>query len=449
MSAPVSEALAEKLRMGVVSFEGERSALILAALLATTLIGFGVRGALVGRFRDEETLQRGATRLIGMWARQYFTWTMQPIVSALKALRVPASVVTLLSIPLAIGSGAAISADHVAAGGWLLIAASVCDYLDGRLARATRTAGPAGAVLDSVVDRYVEGAIYAGVGWLYRDSWVLLLVLIACLGSMVIPYVRARAEAVGVPMAKVGIVQRPERIVVIWLGLHGSVIVDGFWAPPSPWPRHIVLVAAMAFLALTTHISSTQRLLHAMTELQSRVALVGKRSVARSAITSGIATGVDFFAVLALREATALSPAVLTLIGCVIGGGTGFVLNRAWTFGSRTRPDVQAWRYGLVSAGSAGLNSGLVALVLLHPDAPFLLAWWSVRVLVFLTWNYPLHRDYVFSEPAEDRDASTRPAGEALIPCPIPISEASGLARRRNSSILRAAPHRSGRLHQL
>ena len=109
MSAPVSEALAKNVRFDVASFDREQSALILAALLATTLIGFGVRGALLGRFRDEETLQRGATRLIGMWARQYFTWMMQPIVSVLKAIRVPASVVTLLSIPLAIGSGAAIS----------------------------------------------------------------------------------------------------------------------------------------------------------------------------------------------------------------------------------------------------------------------------------------------------------------------------------------------------
>jgi CDP-diacylglycerol--glycerol-3-phosphate 3-phosphatidyltransferase len=449
MSAPVSEALAKNVRFDVASFDREQSALILAALLATTLIGFGVRGALLGRFRDEETLQRGATRLIGMWARQYFTWMMQPIVSVLKAIRVPASVVTLLSIPLAIGSGAAISADRVATGGWLLVAASVCDYLDGRLARATRTAGPAGAVLDSVVDRYAEGAIYAGLAWLYRDSWVLLLVLLACLGSMVVPYVRARAEAVGVPMAKVGIVQRPERIVVIWLGLHGSIVVDGFWAPSPPWPRHVVLVAAMAFLGLTTHISGTQRLLHAMAELQRRVALVGKRSVARSAITSGIATGIDFLAVLALREATLLSPAVLTLVGCIIGGGAGFALSRVWTFGSRTRPDVQASRYALVSAGSAGLNSGLVALVLLHPTAPFLVAWWSVRVLVFLTWNYPLHRDYVFSESADDRDASTVPGGEAVTHYPMSLPEASGLARSTKPAILRAASHRSGRLHRL
>jgi phosphatidylglycerophosphate synthase/putative flippase GtrA len=430
MSPPVAETLAEKLGLASISFDGEWSALILAALLATTLIGFAVRGALLGRFRDPETLQRGATRLIGMGARQYFTWMMQPFVSALQALRVPASVVTLLSIPLAIGSGAAISADRIAAGGWLLIAASVCDYLDGRLARATRTAGPEGAVLDSVVDRYVEGAIYAGLGWLYRDSWVLLLVLIAGLGSMVVPYVRARAEAVGVPMAKVGIVQRPERIVVIWLGLHGSVVVDGLWALPAPWPRHVVLVSAIAFLGLTTHISGTQRLLHAMTQLQRRVVLVGRRGVARSALTASIATGVDLLAVLALREAAPLSPAVVTAVGCIVGGATGFTLNRAWTFGSRTRPDVQASRYALVSIGSAALNSGLVALVLLHPAAPFLVVWASARVLVFLTWNYPLHRDYVFREPADDDGASSGSTGGALVPWPISLSDGSAQQTR-------------------
>ena len=65
-------------------------------------------------------------------------------------------------------------------------------------------------------------------------------------------------------------------------------------------------------------------------------------------------------------------------------------------FASKMVPTVQGARYLLVSASSAVLNSGLVALLLLLPAMPYALVWLIVRGLVFATWNYPLHRDYVF-----------------------------------------------------
>jgi phosphatidylglycerophosphate synthase len=347
-------------------------ALCLIGLLAITMAVFALRNRLRGKYHDDEMERRGATVLLGMWLRHYFAWLMVAPLGVVRATGIPPSVVTLLSVQLAVGSAVAVAAGYLALGGWLFVAAGVCDFLDGRLARTTGTASPAGAVLDSVVDRYVEGVAYIGLSWLYRDSWVLLAVLLALFGSMMVPYVRARGEALGVSMAEIGIVQRPERIVVIAL-----------------------------FLALSTQVSAVQRLVHAWSKLATPpvapvVRLHGRGSVMRNVIAASSATVIDFAAVLLMVEGLAISPPIATLVGCGVGASFNFMTNRMWTFGSDGHPAVQVGRYALVSMGSAVLNGGLVALALLLPSVPSLLAWAAVRALVFVTWNYPLHRDYVF-----------------------------------------------------
>jgi phosphatidylglycerophosphate synthase/putative flippase GtrA len=317
----------------------------------------------------------------------------------LRASGIPPSAVTLVSLQLAVGSGVAVAAGYLGLGGWLFVGAGACDFLDGRLARTTGRASPAGAVLDSVVDRYVEGAVYVGLAWLYRDSWVLVAVLFALFGSMMVPYVRARGEALGVRMAEVGIVQRPDRVVLIALCLCASPLVDALWTSPPGWPAHPLMAAGVAFLAVSTQVSAVQRLLHAGAALAPRPglpALYGRGSVTRNALAASFATVLDFIAVFVMVRLLLVAPPVATLLGCAVGAAFNFLTNRIWTFGSDGHPALQVGRYALVSFGSAVLNSGLVALVLLLDGVPALVAWLVVRALVFVTWNYPLHRDYVF-----------------------------------------------------
>ena len=57
---------------------------------------------------------------------------------------------------------------------------------------------PSGAALDSILDRYVESALIVGLAWYYRESWVLVACLLALTGSLLVPYVRARGESLGV-----------------------------------------------------------------------------------------------------------------------------------------------------------------------------------------------------------------------------------------------------------
>lgn len=131
--------------------------------------------------------------------------------------------------------------------------------------------------------------------------------------------------------------------------------------------------------------------------------VIGRGSLFRNATAGAIATAADFALVALLVERGLLSPALATAVGCGLGAVVNFTINRVWTFGSSAPKLGQAARYVFVSASSAALNSGLVAVMLLLPSLPYQLAWILVRGAVYLSWNFPLHRDWVFADAPASR----------------------------------------------
>lgn len=138
----------------------------------------------------------------------------------------------------------------------------------------------------------------------------------------------------------------------------------------------------------------------------------------RYALTSVLATGSDFSLAYALHRAGA-PPAVATFFGCALGGLVAFIVSRGWAFRARHGGALpQLLRFLGVWAASAALNSfGVQALAFL----PFVLAWSVVRGAVYLGWNYPMSRWFVFgtakpqaaqsSHPAEGREAEAASEG--------------------------------------
>ncbi len=404
-------------------------ALVLVFSAVSLVVAFAVRGMVRGQYWDEQVAGRGSTVLVGMWLRQCFAWGMQPVLSGLFWVGLPAAALTVLSLFLAIGAGAAIAVGWMTLGGVLFVASGICDFLDGRVARHQGTAGPRGALLDSVIDRYVEAIVFAGLAWYYRGTWVLAVVLAATAGSSLVPYVRARGEALGVPFSNVGIVQRPERIVILGASLLTSSIVESMRSPRSGDVPHRVIVAGLVILAVSTFVSSLQRFVYASRALaphastsplagagalasKNPVAAVagavaervgrtafGRGSLVRNAGASALATVVDFSLVLAMVEWGRLHPVLATALGCFGGAVVNFSVNRFWVFQRRRPTWGTAARYAFVSLTSAGLNSGLLAVLLLVPLGGYSLLWWVVRGCVYVLWNYPLHRDYVFEPP--------------------------------------------------
>ena len=143
--------------------------------------------------------------------------------------------------------------------GWFL-AAGVClwlfsltDTLDGALARATDRVTVFGAFLDSVCDRYAEAAVFFGLVWWFQttnNSLGVALAYLALVGSLMVSYARARAEGVGLQAAEVGWFQRPERIIVLGVGL--------ILAPFAP----DALLVVLGLLALLTTVTVLQRVRH-------------------------------------------------------------------------------------------------------------------------------------------------------------------------------------------
>lgn len=375
-------------------------AILVAAYFLGGLLVFTLRCAVKGVPVDAETEKRGKSLLVGFYLRYYFFWLMRPLGNAVARSGVPANAITTLAALLGLGSGVAVAAGRFALGGWLFLFSGILDTLDGRVARARGEVTAAGSALDSVLDRYTDAAILVGLGWYYRDSWVLLPVLLALVGGSLVPYVRAKGESLGIPL-RGGVMQRLERVLFLGVTTAVSPILEVFLDPANPRPRHWLAVGGVVLVAVLANVSALQRLRDLMRALRPEAPRPARRplhhEVFWNAFAAATATGADYAAVMAMVGWGGLPPAWATALGCVLGGALNFGLNRLVTFRSRAAVAPQAARYTMVSASSALLNAGGVALLALHPFLDFAFAWWVVRGAVWLGWNFPLQRAYVFA----------------------------------------------------
>ncbi len=124
-------------------------------------------------------------------------------------------------------------------------------------------------------------------------------------------------------------------------------------------------------------------------------------------ISSIVATGVDFSAMIASVELLGLSPVTGTVIGAAVGGVTNFLMGRHFTFRSRTKHvSRQALRYALVSGTSLGLNALGEKVFISFVASRYVLGRILVATTVNNLWNYPMQRFFVFAErkpPKEDQ----------------------------------------------
>jgi phosphatidylglycerophosphate synthase/putative flippase GtrA len=377
-------------------------ALAIVAYVLVGLLVYAIRNSVRGNFHDEEMDTRGVGGLTGARARHFFAWLMRPFWKTVVAAEIPPNAITTLSAGLAFSAGIAVAAGRFALGGWLYVTAGALDFLDGRVARVAGRTSLSGAALDSIVDRYCESAVLVGLAWYYRQSWVLFACLLALTGSLLVPYVRARGEALGATMKDVGFMQRPERIVVLGATVALSPILEALLVPYDLHPPHRIAIVGIALVAVTSHVTTIQRALHLLRSLGGGWGSDRQdaRTLPRSVAVSFLATASDFATVWALVAAGRADAPLATTIGCAIGGVIAFTLSRNWAFASEsTARGREAMRFAFVSGSSALLNAGGVAVVLLLPRVDYRIAWAVARGVIFVTWNYPLMRDYVFAPP--------------------------------------------------
>jgi CDP-diacylglycerol--glycerol-3-phosphate 3-phosphatidyltransferase len=147
--------------------------------------------------------------------------------------------------------------------GIAFIVGSIMDTLDGRYSRMSGKGTPFGAFLDSTLDRLEEGIVLTAVAAYFasrNDEVAVAAVVVAVLGSLMVSYTRARAEALGVA-CKVGLATRPVRVVILSIGLlfaKGAGLGDFELLAPSVY----VLAALTAFTTM-------QRIWHVRKELNA------------------------------------------------------------------------------------------------------------------------------------------------------------------------------------
>lgn len=155
----------------------------------------------------------------------------EPAARVIARTGVSPNAVTLFGFGLNIVAAWLLATGHFLIGGFLILIAGVFDLLDGALARVTGKGTIFGALLDSAIDRYSEAVLLFGLLVYFarrHDTTEVILIFATVVGAMIISYVRARAEGLGLD-AEVGLMRRTVRICALALGLLINQVLVFLW----------------------------------------------------------------------------------------------------------------------------------------------------------------------------------------------------------------------------
>jgi len=176
----------------------------------------------------------------------------QPIANLLARTPLTPDAVTWLGFCITVGAAALIVTEHLLAAGIVVLVAGFFDMLDGALARVTNRVTRFGGILDSTLDRLSEAVLLLGLLAVFARGGEVaesLLVGFALLGSLMVSYIRARMEGLGIE-CRAGLFTRPERVIVLALGL----LLSGF---------DYALVIALSVITFFSYFTAGQRLIYA------------------------------------------------------------------------------------------------------------------------------------------------------------------------------------------
>src|SRR3954462_9994806 len=201
-------------------------------------------------------LKNGALRVI------------DPAVSFLARTTLTPTPITTGGTILTVAASVVYATGHIMTAGWIMAVTAFFDVADGQVARRNGTSTVFGAFYDSTLDRVADGALMAGLTVFYATNaihhnvYMVVVCLVGIVGTFLVSYTRARAESLGID-AKVGVMQRPERIVLLSAP---QALFGLFW---NGW----VLIAIVILLSVTAWITAVQRIAfvyHATKHLDSK-----------------------------------------------------------------------------------------------------------------------------------------------------------------------------------
>lgn len=197
------------------------------------------------------------SRLLSSRVRAWYFSNLDPFEQLFVHRGVPPMTITYAQVGVSLLVAAAYASGLIYVAGFLTLFAGTLDILDGKVARRGAGASRRGAFLDSVMDRYAEFFGYAGLVVFFADDWRQWAAILAIVGGMMVSYTRARAEGLGV-RCEVGLLQRPERFVLLGFGSIFSSILEHVVGGGD----HVLLTITIVVLAILSHITAMQRIVH-------------------------------------------------------------------------------------------------------------------------------------------------------------------------------------------
>lgn len=195
------------------------------------------------------------------WIKRGYLRIIDPIAAWLVRMGVGPNTITTIGTLTYIAGGAIYATGHIRTAGWFLGLTAMFDVLDGKVARASGRSTVFGAFYDSTLDRVADGAVLGGLAIFFaRNStlhgvppWagtpMVAMTLLGIIGTFLTSYTRARAEALGID-AKVGMMQRPERVTLLSAPQAFFGLALGGW----------VLMGIVTLLTITAWITAVQRI---------------------------------------------------------------------------------------------------------------------------------------------------------------------------------------------
>lgn len=199
-------------------------------------------------------------KLLPDWIKDGYLRLIDPVADWMVRHRVHPNSITIFGTLCTVTGGVIYATGHIKTGGWFLALTALFDVLDGTVARRSNRSSTFGAFLDSTLDRLADGFVLGGLAVFYATSQLhgsvplMVTALLGLMGAFLTSYTRARAEALGLD-AKVGLLQRPERVVLLSApqALFGLVL--------NGWVLAIITV----ILTMTAWITVVQRMKYVYT----------------------------------------------------------------------------------------------------------------------------------------------------------------------------------------
>lgn len=225
--------------------------------------------------------------LVAVWdaIKAAYLRVIAPVADLMVRHRVSPNLITTVGTLCTMGAGAIFASGHIRTAGWFLGLTALFDVLDGTVARRTGRSTIFGAFYDSTLDRVADGfvlggiAIFYGVNEVHRSPVMLAITIAGLIGTFLTSYTRARAESLGLD-AKVGIMQRPERVVLL------SAPQAFFGLALDGW----VLACIVTLLSVTAWITAIQRMLFVYNVSRASDAIGEPALALRHSSTSAAAT---------------------------------------------------------------------------------------------------------------------------------------------------------------